>query len=102
MEYRVEFDRHALDQIERVYERNAEHAPQAAARWYAGVFKQIESLKAFPRRCPVAPESRSIGAEVRELLYGKRHQVYRILYGIHDDVICIYQIWHSSKGSTHS
>ena len=102
MEYRVEFDPRALDQIEAVYERIAEHAPQAAARWYAGVFKKVESLKSFPRRCPVAPESRSIGAEVRELLYGKRRQVYRILYGIHDDVIYIYEIWHSSHGSSNS
>jgi hypothetical protein len=37
--------------------RIAQQYPRMAERWQAGLFKAIESLKSFPERCSLAPES---------------------------------------------
>src|SRR3954454_20324974 len=44
--------------------------------------KSIRTLEASPRRCPIAPESKRAKRAVRHLLYGKRPNVYRVIYEI--------------------
>ncbi len=36
----------------------------------------------FPERCPVAPESVRFPFEVRQMLYGKKPNMYRIMFTI--------------------
>jgi plasmid stabilization system protein ParE len=87
MEYRFEFAPRALAQAREVHDWIAESSPERAAKWYQGLFETIETLKTFPMRCPLAPESDAYGEDVRQLLYGKRRAAYRILFTIRDDVI---------------
>ncbi len=60
----------------------SERAPQAARRWYALVKSEIESLVEMPARCPLSPEAPKLGADLRQLLYGKRPGIYRIVFRI--------------------
>jgi mRNA-degrading endonuclease RelE of RelBE toxin-antitoxin system len=57
----------------------------------------INSLKTFPRRCPIAPENEFFSQEIRQLLYGKGKGTYRILFTIIDDVVSVLHIRHSSQ-----
>ena len=70
---------------------------------FAGCSKPFSRLSNSPQRCPTAPESRAFLIEVRQLIYGKRRQKYRILFGIStdpdtgEDVVLIYRIRHAAQ-----
>ncbi|MDQ3685075.1 MAG: hypothetical protein M3430_05665 [Acidobacteriota bacterium] len=57
----------------------------------------------MPERCPVAPESREFVIEVRQLLYGKRRNAYRVLFSVaydneaDENVVRIYRIRHGAQ-----
>jgi plasmid stabilization system protein ParE len=57
-------------------------APEAAARWFGGLKAAVLSLSEFPERCALAPEAELFGVELRQLLYGRRSGVYRILFRV--------------------
>jgi len=74
-----------------------------ANEWFRGLVEAINSLKTFPNRCPIAPESRSFPIEIRQLLYGKARRQYRIIFGTSvdektsEDVVLVYRIRHASQ-----
>jgi hypothetical protein len=45
----------------------------------------------------VAPENREAPAEVRQLLYGRRPHVYRVLFTINDRVVYVLHIRHGRR-----
>jgi len=57
----------------------------------------VFSLEHMPERCSLAPESKDFGKDIRQVLYGKRTGVYRIMFCIYGDgpsegivrVICV-------------
>jgi plasmid stabilization system protein ParE len=85
MPYRVEITRAARAEAREAYLWMHEHSPEAAARWYNGLEEAIDTLRTHPRRCPLAPEAAFFGQEIRQLLYGRRRSVYRILFEISED-----------------
>jgi plasmid stabilization system protein ParE len=77
----------------------AERSPDAAQRWHDGLSRAIDSLAKLPTRCPVSQaDSRALGCEVRQLLYGKRRGVYRILFTIAGDTVWVLRIRHGAHG----
>ncbi len=100
MTYRVEIlpraSRELLDAA-RWIERNF-RSSAAAHRWVRGLRARIATLQTLPHRCPLADEGDAFGEEVRELLYGKRRGVYRILFAIRGDVVSVLTIRHASRG----
>ena len=100
MEYRFEFAPRALRDADeaRAWILERSNSQAQANSWYRGLFKKIETLKAQPRRCPLAPEADAFGEEVRMLLYGKRRGVYKVLFAIRGDLIHVFSIRHSSRG----
>jgi toxin ParE1/3/4 len=82
MTYRVELTDRAVRDLEILYlEKNAEESG-TAARWFNSLEKGVLGLERHPYRCPAAPESRSMKREIRYLLYGRKPQVYRVIYEI--------------------
>ena len=78
----------------------AERSPAAAARWYAGLEKAIAKLADMPERCPVAhDESEQLGITLRQLLYGRRRGVYRILFTVEDKTVTLHYVRHSARGT---
>jgi plasmid stabilization system protein ParE len=62
-----------------------------AERWYQALFKQMETLTGQPTRCPLAAESGRFPEELRELLYGRRKNKYRIIFTIRGrDVVVLF------------
>ena len=77
-----------------------EHAPSTAARWYAGLEKAIAELRQNPERHPLAEdESRHVGIVLREMLHGRRRNVYRLLFSVEGETVVLHEIRHSSRGS---
>lgn len=72
-------------------------SPAAAARWFNGLEKSIQSLRSLPRRCPVAAESDKFAEEIRELLHGPRSRKYRILFTIREDAVHVLYVRHSAQ-----
>ena len=76
-----------------VYERN----PLAAARWYSRLQRAIESLAEHPERHPLAPEGELLGVELRQMLFGKRRGIYRVLFTIAGEIVTIHHIRHGAR-----
>ncbi|WP_449418170.1 type II toxin-antitoxin system RelE/ParE family toxin [Phormidium nigroviride] len=72
-----------------------------ATQWYAGLLQAIESLASMPKRCPLARENEYFSQEIRQLLYGRGRNSYRILFTIVDgqdiSTIRILHIRHASQ-----
>ena len=78
MSYKVVIDAGAANDAEDAYLYIANRSPGNAARWYNGLIDAMFTLEDLPRRCPIAPESRYLDREIRQLIHGN----YRILFTI--------------------
>jgi plasmid stabilization system protein ParE len=66
-------------------------------RWARSIRAKIETLRKHPTRCPIDPDSVVYGEQVRVLLAGKRHGVYRVLFAIRGDAVHVLTVRHSSQ-----
>ena len=69
-----------------------ENYPDTAEKWLYGISQAATSLSKFPERCPVSPESEAFDVIVRQLLYGKKPHIYRILFSIKDEKVFILRV----------
>lgn len=68
-----------------IFETNTwllENHPEMAAAWLFGLSESIMSLTKFPSRCPISAESEVFEVRIRQQLYGKKPNVYRVLFSI--------------------
>jgi plasmid stabilization system protein ParE len=101
MRFRVAITRKAAREIAQEYEWLSERSPAAADRWRDALLAAVSSLEANPERCGEAPEAGWFGEGLRQLLHGKRRQVYRVLFEIRDDVVVILRVRHSAQELLH-
>jgi plasmid stabilization system protein ParE len=99
MEYRVDISIPALEDAEAAFLWIRQFNKDTAKAWYEGLLEAVFSLEQLPYRCSLAPESEILGREVRQLIYGKRNQTYKIFFEICEEekAVRIYRVWHSSK-----
>ena len=69
-----------------------ENYSDLAEKWLWGMSEAITSLSKFPERCPVSPESEAFDVIVRQLLYGKKPHIYRILFSVQDEKVYILRV----------
>jgi len=76
----------------------ADQSPDAAARWYAGFQKAIAKLSKNPERHPVAEEESELaGITLRQMLYGRRRGIYRILFS-QGETLTVHSVRQSARG----
>src|SRR5579862_5744051 len=81
--YRVITQRQAEADIVSAFDFIVERgAPEAAIRWYRSVKAEIDFSADMPARGATAPESEKLGFEIRQIHFGKRTGVYRILFRV--------------------
>lgn len=98
MKYRVQMTEKALADIEIVLLWLKEQGTTSACqRWFSALWKKLDTLESRPERCSLANEAEDISGEIRELYFGKRQGVYRILFEVRDQTVYILRIWHSSR-----
>src|SRR3989442_14924407 len=99
MAYRVELNTRAERDLDDLYEKINAAESIAAAHLYNGLERAVYALERFPRRCPVAPESRRSRRPLRHLLYGTKPDVYRVIYEIDElkRVVHVLTIRHGAR-----
>ncbi len=99
MTYQVELTRRARQDANSTVDYLEQFSVAAAERWYAALEMAIESLKQLPQRAGIAPEAEEMGIELRQLLFGKRRAVYRILFTVEGDKVTVWRVRHSAQDS---
>jgi plasmid stabilization system protein ParE len=98
MTFRVEVSAQAERDAETILDwLLSQHAGETGIRWLLALEDAIASLSAMPHRCSVAPESSLFPFEVRQLLYGRKPHLYRILFAIEGDKVEILHIRHARR-----
>ncbi|HLX85134.1 MAG TPA: type II toxin-antitoxin system RelE/ParE family toxin [Terriglobales bacterium] len=64
---------------------------------FEGLKRAIASLAEMPERCPLARENKEFSFEVRNLLYGRKPHVYRVVFTVEGDTVYILHIWHGRR-----
>lgn len=72
-------------------------SPETAHKWFNGITRAIGSLDRNPKRCRLAPENDYFLHEIRQLLFGRRHGQYRVLFTIEENSVVILHIRHSAR-----
>jgi plasmid stabilization system protein ParE len=75
----------------------AQEAGNAGLRWLNGLQESLQSLSESPYRCMLAPENSVFPFEVRQLLYGRKPHVYRVLFTVEEDTVVILHIRHGRQ-----
>ena len=100
MRYQVRLTFKAERDIENVLRWFAEeHSSAAGAQWLSSLMARLNTLESDPARLPLAEESDDAGGEIRELHFGKRRGIYRLLFRIQGKTVYILRIWHSARQS---
>ncbi len=97
MKFRVEVTETAQDQIRQTYIQYKQEFPALADSWLTGLLATLDTLKQFPNRCPLAPENDEFEDEVRQLLYGKRRNAYRILFTVQKGTVYVLHVRHHAQ-----
>jgi len=97
MIYQVIVQPSAQAEMENAYLWIRRRSAARAARWFNRLADAIESLAENPERYPLAPESEAFNREIRQMLYGKRRGVYRVLYTIVEDTVSVLYIRHGAR-----
>jgi plasmid stabilization system protein ParE len=97
MKFRVIMTHSAMAEMDLAYAWIAGFSTSAAERWKHRLLKAVDSLENLPARCGLAPEAGSFGREIRQLLFGKRSGIYRILFEIREDTVVVLGIRHGAR-----
>ncbi|MEI2577809.1 type II toxin-antitoxin system RelE/ParE family toxin [Scytonema sp. PRP1] len=97
MAFQVEITPIAEAQIEQAYRWYRERNPEFADRWFRGLMNAIATLQEKPLRCTLAVEHEIFAEEVRQLLYGKSKNIYRVLFTIRDTTVYVLYVRHSAQ-----
>ncbi|MCM0589104.1 MAG: type II toxin-antitoxin system RelE/ParE family toxin [Gloeotrichia echinulata IR180] len=97
MAFQVRTTKTADAEIETAYMWLRDYNPAYADQWFRGLMNAIASLQEKPRRCALALENEIFSEEVRQLLYGKSRNIYRILFTIRDETVYVLYVRHSSQ-----
>ena len=97
MKYRVQYTIRSKQDIDSIFDFIKRDSPEHALKWLNGLAESIEKLQDTPERCPISPEGRIYKCEIRQLLYGKEHGIYRVLFAIKRKTISIIHVRHGAR-----
>jgi plasmid stabilization system protein ParE len=83
MNYRIQISSVAEAEADSAFLRLSQISSSVkASQWYAGLLEAIASLSQMPKRCPLARENDHFSQELRQLLYGRGRNSYRVIFTI--------------------
>jgi plasmid stabilization system protein ParE len=97
MKCRVIIQGPAENDLEEYYLWAARQAPETAARWLNRFHAELQKLADNPQSWPLAPENGKVTREIRQLLFGKRPNVYRAVFTIDGDTVRVLRIRRASR-----
>jgi plasmid stabilization system protein ParE len=75
----------------------AERSPEGAERWFNAIEAEVYSLAHFLERCPKAREDGQFRYELRQLVFGRRHGRYRIIFTVRKNTVHVLHVRHGAK-----
>jgi toxin ParE1/3/4 len=95
MAYRVDMLPRARRDVRAIYEYVGAHDSAQARDWFNGLDTIISSLDEHPGRGAATPQHENL----RQLLYGNKPHVYRIIYAIDEarQVVSILHVRHGAQ-----
>jgi len=57
-----------------------------------GIKQENNLLSKLPKRCVISPESEAFDVEVRQILYGNKPNMYRVLFSIREEKVFILRV----------
>src|SRR5262245_13456578 len=97
MKYDVRLQPPAVRDLEEAYVWAANHAPLTAERWLARFQEALQTLGTNPLRCAFAPEHRKAKRDLRQLLFGKKPNVFRAVFLIEGEVVRVLRIRRAAR-----
>ncbi len=97
MAFQVRLTQTAKAEIDTAYSWLRERNPVYADKWFRELMDTIATLQEKPLRCALAPENDALAEEIRQLIYGKSRNKYRILFAIREDTVFVLHVRHSSQ-----
>jgi plasmid stabilization system protein ParE len=83
MAFRVEIEPQAFEDLDSIaLYIKTKSSLAIAERWFNAIIDSMRSLQEMPSRCPIAPESEDLDAEIRLLLDGRKNRAYKIYFAI--------------------
>ena len=98
MRYLVVLADSAKTDADAIYDWVTSEAPHQGSIWFDELIASLATLGRFPLRCPLAREAAKARREIRCLLFGRKRNVYRILYEV-DEVRLQVHVLHIRHGS---
>jgi plasmid stabilization system protein ParE len=95
--YTIDIFPRAMADIRAAVAWRSRQSVSSAARLHAGLLAAIRSLGDNPERCSLADEATDLGVDLRELLYGRRRGVYRILFTIEGQKVNVLRVRHAAQ-----
>ncbi|EME70888.1 plasmid stabilization system [Paramagnetospirillum caucaseum] len=97
MTFRVEVTERAIGDLRHLYGAIAARHVPVVARWFNGLEAKVATLAHHHGRGLPVPED----ANLRQLLYGRRPHVYRIIYGIDEGrrIVHVLHIRHGARAA---
>ena len=99
MEFQVKLTANAKREIETAYLWLKQNNPVYADQWFRFLMNAITTLQDKPRRCALARENDDFPEEIRQFIFGKSKNKYRIIFTIRDDMVYVVYFRHSSQSS---
>jgi toxin ParE1/3/4 len=98
MLFRVEISETFEHDAEEVIEWLAsQYAGDTGLQWFERLRESIESLSRSPLRCPLAAENRGSPFEIRQLIYGRKPHIYRILFTVESETVYVLHLRHGRR-----
>ena len=97
VKFQVRLTKTAKVEIDSAYSYLRAQNSVYADKWFRGLMNAIATLQEMPLRCALAPENESLSEEIRQLIYGKSKNKYRILFTLREDTVFILHVRHSSQ-----
>jgi plasmid stabilization system protein ParE len=95
MAYRVSFARRAVRDLDRLYDSINAAESDAAVRWFLKLQETIGLLASSPHMGALTHKD----ASRRQLVYGNKPHLYRVIYKLDDDasIVIVLQIRHGKR-----
>ncbi len=97
MKYRIIILPSAKADIKEAARWIRQYSREKAIAWVDGIYGAINSLATYPTRCAVIPLGNAFDEEIRQLLYGKGRDTYRILFTIQDETVYVLRTLHHAQ-----
>jgi len=75
----------------------ARKSPAAAAQWRSSLLRIVENLEPEPARYAKADEAADLGLMLRELHFGRRPNVYRVLFTVDGQTVNVLRVRHAAQ-----